>query len=434
MTTAAAPPPYSPACDAPAYTPCARAEERVLCARLRDSQRVPTGHFVQRSGPISIVVYDQEEGATTPIFRKRARIRGSIGLCQGLRSKAEEVVFKVEGRLELAYTGGSSLLLHTIDDNYTLWSSTSGGVCPGELGFSAPLPCTYVSRDGRSHPLPPSFRSIHHGVPAIFARSYYRVRVFIYKKRRGPFGLIAGTERSMMSFEYCPRTRPAAPFFPLDSFLSTIKHQPQEWIQSAIIVQSVEGSGLWPIHCHLFSPSVKVFGLTDKIPVHILLAGPVDSLRQFVPSNYDSTGTQKKEKDVAYAHYSSIRASIVREVMVEVNGVRVMRSESIGEGQLWPIPPSAHVCDCRAGTGTCQNMDWEGELTCRKDITTGGFAAGNLWVQDVIQLDLTPLRPFTMKPARMRVPVRFTTEPYLEQDTPDMDLLDELVRAVQPVR
>ena len=100
---AIAPPPYSPTAAAPAYTPAARPEERVICARLRATNRLPTGHFVRQYGSLSIVVYDQEEGVSTPTFGRRAVIRGSIGLSCGLRCKVEEVVLKVRPTSEYPF-------------------------------------------------------------------------------------------------------------------------------------------------------------------------------------------------------------------------------------------------------------------------------------------------------------------------------------------
>ncbi|KAI5889261.1 uncharacterized protein SCHCODRAFT_02509664 [Schizophyllum commune H4-8] len=414
-----APPPYSPAAAAPAYTPAARPEERVICARLRATNRLPTGHFVRQYGSLSIVVYDQEEGVSTPTFGRRAVIRGYISLSSSLRCKVEEVVLKVEGRLELAYAGGGSSFVRTLDDSYTIWSSTCGCVCPGELPFTSPLPSNYVSADGRTHTLPPSFRSIHHGVPALFVRSYYRVRVYVYKKRHGPFGLIAGTERLMMPFEYCPRTRPSAPFFPLECFFSTIKHLPEEWTQIAMQVNPMDSSGLSALQCYLFVPAVRVFGICDKIPVHLLLAGSVESLRAFVPSADDSTTTPPpKGKGACQCTADTIRLSLIREVMMEVRGNRLTRSEPIGDGHLWPVPPSARSCECSTRAG---DAEWEGELSCRKEVTVGSFAVGGLWVQDYIHLELQPLRPGMMRPSRHRVPIKLTTDPFAEPEDPVTD-------------
>lgn len=64
--------------------------------------------------------------------------------------------------------------------------------------------------------------------------------------------------------------------------------------------------------------------------------------------------------------------------MIEVRGNRLMRSEPIGDGHLWPVPPSARSCECSTRAG---DAEWEGELSCRKEVTVGSFAAGGLWVQ-----------------------------------------------------
>ncbi|KAL1746438.1 hypothetical protein HDZ31DRAFT_34245 [Schizophyllum fasciatum] len=418
-------PPYSPARDAPAYTPAARADERVLLAQPRrnDRDRPPTGHTLHQTGPVSLVLFDQADDATTPVFRQRADVRGTVGIAARLRERVAEVVVRVEGRLELAYTGGSPLTTRTVDDAYTIWSAEAaeGCLCPSEVGFCATLPNGYTAPDGKTYTLPPSFFWVQHGTGSVFVRSYYRIRVLVCERRHGPFGLLAGCRRSLVPFEYRPRTRPVAPFFPLACFFSTVKHMPEEWEETALVVEPYEGSNLCSVQCQLFLPAVKVFALSDKIPFHVLLSGRVDALRAFVPADevVTSTDTCRKKKAVS-TWTSAVRLSLVREVILEVRGARVIRSERIGEGRIWPVPPSAREVEDAGRRAPeecpCENADWEGELACRKDIITGGFTASGLWVQDVILLELTPLVAGTMQSVRKRVPIKLTTEPYTEPD------------------
>ncbi|KAI4526851.1 hypothetical protein K523DRAFT_299099 [Schizophyllum commune Tattone D] len=418
-------PPYSPARDAPPYTPAARQDERVLLAQPRrnDRDRPPTGHFLQQSGPISLVLFDQAEDATTPLFRQRADVRGTVGLAPRLRERASEVVVRIEGRLELAYSGGSAQTTRTVDDCYTIWSADTAEGCsmpPSEVGFCVPLPHGYTGSDGKTYTLPPTFLWVQHGTAGVFVRSYYRLRVLVYERPHGPFGLLAGSRRMLVPFDYRPRTRPVAPFFPLSCFFSTVKHMPEEWEETALVVEPAAGSKLGCVQCQLFLPAVKVFALSDKIPFHVLLSGRVDALRAFVPLDEVPSPSDCRKGKIRPGGVGAVRISIVREVIVEVRSTRIVRSERIGEGRIWPVPPTVRAMEDASKRAfedcPCENADWEGELACRKDIITGGFTASGLWVQDVILLELTPLVAGTMQSVRKRVPIRLTTEPYTEPD------------------
>ena len=68
-------------------------------------------------------------------------------------------------------------------------------------------------------------------------------------------------------------------------------------------------------------------------------------------------------------------------------------SDSIlGEGTIWPIPPDLTSC---GATSTCLpsqcrregNIDWDGEVRCRSDITIGGFNTANVQVKVGFFLD-----------------------------------------------
>jgi hypothetical protein len=56
----------------------------------------------------------------------------------------------------------------------------------------------------------------------------------------------------------------------------------------------------------------------------------------------------------------------------------------LGEGTIWPIPPDLTSCGdtCRFSQCRCEgNIDWDGEVRCRSDITIGGFNAANVQVK-----------------------------------------------------
>ena len=57
----------------------------------------------------------------------------------------------------------------------------------------------------------------------------------------------------------------------------------------------------------------------------------------------------------------------------------------LGEGTIWPIPPDiSNCCDITCLPSKCRsevNIDWDGEVRCRDDITVGGFNAANVQVK-----------------------------------------------------
>ena len=59
-------------------------------------------------------------------------------------------------------------------------------------------------------------------------------------------------------------------------------------------------------------------------------------------------------------------------------------SDSIlGEGIIWPIPPDLSSCGASCRSSQCgeSNIDWDGEVRCRSDVTVSGFNAANVQVK-----------------------------------------------------
>ena len=55
----------------------------------------------------------------------------------------------------------------------------------------------------------------------------------------------------------------------------------------------------------------------------------------------------------------------------------------MGEGTIWPIPPDLSCCGSTCRSSQCRegNIDWDGEVRCRNDVTVGGFHAANVQVK-----------------------------------------------------
>jgi hypothetical protein len=127
-----------------------------------------------------------------------------------------------------------------------------------------------------------------------------------------------------------------------------------------------------------FIPSVKVFGLSDIIPLHVQLSGPVSSLRELVlPPNQSSSEIEHG--------YSPVRVYLTRMVSFEYRGKATWRVQRIGEGHSRPLPPVVNFdCDCRSACicdTSVETVDWDGEVKCDSAVTVGGFQAAGLTVK-----------------------------------------------------
>jgi hypothetical protein len=82
---------------------------------------------------------------------------------------------------------------------------------------------------------------------------------------------------------------------------------------------------------------------------------------------------------------SFIRVTLLRRVSAMMRGQNSYSDSILGEGTIWPIPPDLTSC---GATSTCLssqchegNIDWDGEVRCRSDVTVGGFHAANVQVK-----------------------------------------------------
>ena len=82
---------------------------------------------------------------------------------------------------------------------------------------------------------------------------------------------------------------------------------------------------------------------------------------------------------------SFIRVTLLRRVSAMMRGAHSYSDSILGEGTIWPIPPDLTSC---GATSTCRssqccegNIDWDGEVRCRNDVTVGGFHAANVQVK-----------------------------------------------------
>ncbi|KAJ7143503.1 hypothetical protein C8R43DRAFT_891506 [Mycena crocata] len=412
-SSACALPLYSPSHPSPCYSQDPTCDETTLDVSPRTGiRRLPTGIFTKACGSTTVVLFDQETGVEVPSYGKQAIVKGSLILENDAKNICE-VVAKLDGRMEVVTADSGAMTVKTVKNIYPLWSSgSSPSSCPQTIDFACELPAKFQHQDAE-YPLPPSYTSNFTGFPALLAKCTYTLSISITKDRR--LGFLSKTKLIQIPIQYNPQSSPPRAISATESyFLDAVKTMPEEWYQSSFTMKPRTSSKLSPIQCQAFSPSVRVFGLRDTIPIHLQMSGPLSSLREFIlPTN-----SVLSDIDL---NTSPVRCFLTRMVTFEYRGKSTWRVLRMGEGRiLRPLPPVVDFdCDCHP---TCvpvescvQTLDWEGEIQCDGNVDVGGFQAAGLTVKDFITLELVPPKAATspLLTIQHAIPIRFVTDSFI---------------------
>ncbi|KAG6835769.1 hypothetical protein H0H93_014847 [Arthromyces matolae] len=270
-------------------------------------------------------------------------------------------------------------------------------------------------------PLPPSFFVDQSLTSSFYLRIQYSITFCITRVRQN-MGVFTKCDEIMIPFKYHPRVRAHRPILSNHNFLSTVKGFPDEWHQSSseLKTRCKLSPGQGAINCLFFVPSARVYGLADKIPFHIQLNGSLDDLQKLLMPQPDNappppSWSSKKSHEKCPPHTKpKIRVYLLRQSEVTARSFRSWRNMTIGEGEIWELPPSP-ICDFQ---GPVLHLDWAGELRVDPSVKTGGFTAGNATVKDFLVLTLEPptvnkqVSPFLS--LQMTVPIRIVTDSYVE--------------------
>ncbi|KAF7335817.1 hypothetical protein MVEN_02237700 [Mycena venus] len=397
---------YSPSHPSPSYSQDPAYDETRLDLSPRHGARpLPTGLYTKACGSTTIVLFDQESNTQVPSYGKYGSVRGTLILEQDT-SQICEVMAKLEGRLEMTTTESGAQTTKVLKNTYCLWSSSSSSsVCPGTLEIACDFPATFQYQDC-DYPLPPSYIARFPGFPSLFAKCTYSLTITITKDRR--LSILSKTKLIYVPIEYNPQTIPARGIPQTPCFLSSIKTMPEEWHQSSFVMKSRSNSDLAP-----HTMPVKVFGLSDAIPLHLQLSAPLSSLRELVlPSSPSSPGGSDR---------GPVRVYLTRMVSFEYRGKSTWRVHRIGEGSFRPLPPVVDFdCDCRLGPAcdSCNSsvviLDWDGEVKCDSSVTVGGFQAAGLTVKDFITIEIVPPKAGAslLLSIQHAIPIRLVTETF----------------------
>ncbi|ESK89613.1 hypothetical protein Moror_8649, partial [Moniliophthora roreri MCA 2997] len=372
-------PQYTPSLRSPSYSEDPMRGEITLASTLRPSsiRRTSSGTFSKDFGNISLNLERQDSTTTIPTYPQNGLVAGSITVKEP--RSVLQVRLKFVGKLKLNVSGflnEGCKYIETVNQNFILWSSCSSPAetaCPESLAFAARIPSTF--RDGDAvFSLPPSYETNSTGLPSFCASASYHLKVVISRSSMWNFT----TKKSFrLPINYLPRSRPPQPVLNGRNFLSTVKVLPEEWYQSSSVLKPrfAFRNVVRPVDVNFFVPVVRIFGISDTIPVHIHFCGPLSSL-QVVHSRLlleDERVTRWGRKNTSMVLSVELR----RQVSVEFEGRSGWKNWVIGSGILRPSTPPFY-CHTRGSCSTHDNeeMDWEGEVRCKADVRIGRFDSG----------------------------------------------------------
>ncbi|KAF8200996.1 hypothetical protein BJ912DRAFT_843974 [Pholiota molesta] len=440
--TASLPPTYS-------YEP--HADEETVAMTPRAGVTSPIGHFARQWPQATLILRDQDPQLRLPTYGRGGRIIGELGLKNP--DKVDRVTVKLSGQMSLSVADSGSNCTTLCSITHVLWKNPHDNAgqndasqhqqqkCPSILPIHIQLPQSY-SCDGKVWRLPPSFEATFLGVPALFVRCLYTLSITITRTRSYHLASWTTNKTYVTMLNFRPRTRPNRPIVLLDTVVASIKPVPEEWLQvvSTMNVRPIPNSKLLemrPIECHLFIPSIQTFALTDTIPFHLQLCSSIRSLRELLPADcallQTDTHLRKLSKAEEYRILVSetpIRISIARQVTVDVNGRRRVRTFPCGVGKMWPVPPraAAHARSRSNSADTQEDvdvdleaeayLDWQGEIKCWAEVTSGGFSVNDLHVKDFLVLSLAPPNPRSspLVPLQLSHPIRLVTDSWIDTD------------------
>ncbi|TEB39630.1 hypothetical protein FA13DRAFT_1618864 [Coprinellus micaceus] len=410
-------PAYTPSPPAPNYSHQPACGERSLQHSLGAGFRFrnPDHMFVKTTGKYAITLRGQEPGIRTPWYGRDEIINGFVSIEDPERVTSVELL--VDGKLDITMAEGFSKVTTLVNASSTLWKrSESSQTYPGNVEFAFSLPDKYES-GGKHYPLPPSFHEIERDGPQfLIIRSAYRIRVSITKAPKNVFTW-EKTEHVFLTFDYLPRSRGMEPISTVPGCLANIKSLPNEWYQATRTFPIDSHPHLEPVTANLFIPSARVYPMTDAIPFHVQVSGPVSSLKvALLSGEADSspssprisptssiTGSSGKRRSLSIpiprsksptaaclrkCEPKTLRVYIIRQIRAEIRVKKQLKNIIIAEGTLESVPPVMTDCYSRPHDGSMEYLSWSGSLKCVPEVRTGGFEGENVKVTDYVALTI----------------------------------------------
>ncbi|KAF8843375.1 hypothetical protein BDN67DRAFT_897307 [Paxillus ammoniavirescens] len=392
-------PPYTPSPPSPSYSTDLLPGEQIIEHARRASSQPLTGVCRRITDTITVVLRDQRPGCIHPTYDRGGVVRGDLILKS--TDDLTSVTLKLEGSL-FVEKSGVSITTTLCSMTYTMWSASQGRPCPQKIPFAAILPLTFQDGGHLSH-LPPTFEASEpHAVCS------YSLTVELSRPRQF-LHFLRASETVKVPFIYRPRSRPHVPMLPSDlPFMITVKSSPEEWHQIMCTVNMTQASGLDPVQCLLFIPSVQVYALSDTIPFHLQIRGSPASLIPFLEQNQTSGVPSHSGGGV------TIRVYLLRQTAIRIHERSLASSRVLGEGKMEPLLSKHHAFQRHSLGEGLDSLDWDGELRCSDNATVPTFVTNQVYIKDLITMSITPRQP--LKSPLLGVkhchPIRLVTDPW----------------------
>ncbi|KAJ7764364.1 hypothetical protein B0H16DRAFT_1526841 [Mycena metata] len=398
-------PSYAPSAVVPPYSPEPGNDERLLEQAPRVKPRVFSGNHTRKFGRDTVVLNAQDEHANVPTYGRSALIDGSVSLED--RESVSKVALEIKGAIEFR-AAGSTVMQTILAEHCIIWSMehSEGAACPSTVPFATLLPAQF-EYNKTMYPLPSSYFVSYASSNGVYIKIAYSLAITVSRARGRKLAFLSPKNTMSILFTYSPRTRPGRPIAPLvNDFLADLKIMPEEFHALTLTVHPRPKVLLQPVDVQLFTPSADVFPLSEPIPIHIQLIGPLASLREFLP-----------RADGALPARSCVVVRLVRQNTMLVDGHKESCQATLGTASLVPMPPTLSAQDAWDRDGVTASLDWAGELRCDDaglSVEVGSFDAGLVAVQDFIVLDiLEPAGPKSQfASVRRPRPIRLVTDPW----------------------
>ncbi|KAJ7436735.1 hypothetical protein FB451DRAFT_1306843 [Mycena latifolia] len=396
------PPLYSPADLSPAYSPYPKVTERTLqrSSAAGPSRISPTGYFIRRNDDITLLLHGQDDDAQRPYIGPGALLEGSIILERTDRENVRAVELSIDGFLESRPLPGAHLVATVISISTPLYSANDS-CCPNNLPFSHRFPSIF-SYEGATYLLPPTCH-IQFNYSELFAKCTYRITAkVLIRHPKPPF--LRKEHRISVELDYHPQPVPSDPILENPSLFSTVKLCPEEWTQLPMTAAAADTAGPKELVCDLFVPSARIFCISDVIPFHLHVSGPVALMREmFQPVPRAFTHPFPSAGDFA------VQVCIIRRITMRVGDKSARRSIVLGQGTLRPLPPAF-----RAGANNeAEALNWEGETCCTDPGTVGTFEGGLFTVKDSLAAEVSPPPGSSLRRAFAEYPIKLTASGWI---------------------
>ncbi|KZV82905.1 hypothetical protein EXIGLDRAFT_843344 [Exidia glandulosa HHB12029] len=277
------PPSYSPSSASPSYSAVLRPEEVCLTRTARAHHHRATRVLVldheSKSCPFSAAFLHQHDECEVPTYGRGDAVDGYIALHN--TTGVVSVAVKLIGQTQLSTGSGGKHTFPFLQYNFELWhQETAESAAPDHLDFVLPLP-THIDDNGVERLLPSSSRTMFSGPYAIVE---YAFKITV--STRGLGGVFKKSHSLSTPITYVHRSHPPQASLGRDeSFLSTLKVAPEEWMLLETTVPQASSTSISPLSCTVALPASRIFTMPQPIPFHIQLTGSPDVLRQFLPSS-----------------------------------------------------------------------------------------------------------------------------------------------------